>query len=69
MTDARIIDKLGNNVAIECDNCHQAYIIGPLMFYRKPRVCPHCQLSQAIRNERNDRDGMTVTIGRVNDEA
>lgn len=47
--EVSIIDSLGNNVLVECCECHEPYIVGPSSIYRKPRVCPHCGKSQTVR--------------------
>jgi len=49
--EVSVMDRLGNNALVECSECNEPYIVGSPPIYRKPRVCPHCGRTQAIRED------------------
>jgi len=56
MAAAFVLDKYGNNAAIQCPSCSKAFVISQLLNKKNGRPCPHCENAKATFTE----DGQLV---------
>jgi hypothetical protein len=64
MTAALVLDRYGNNAAIQCSACGKVFVTSRLLNKKKGRICPHCQKS--IVTFVNDNQLDSETIGTAN---
>jgi len=65
MAAARVLDRYGNNAAIQCSTCGKVFVISRLLNKKKGRACPHCQNS--IVTFVTDSQLDSETIGKSNE--
>jgi hypothetical protein len=51
MDNEYVLDRYGNNAAIQCPSCSRAFVISQLLNGKKGRLCPHCKNARAIFTE------------------
>jgi Zn finger protein HypA/HybF involved in hydrogenase expression len=51
-----VLDIYGNNAAVRCSSCQQAFVISAHINAKNGRICPHCGKSKAMV------DGQTYTV-------
>lgn len=54
MNEARVLDKYGNNQAVQCRSCTGVFVISKYLNRKSGRICPHCGLDKVIFSATGD---------------